>query len=209
MIVIGLTGSIGMGKTTTANMLRDMGVPVHDSDAAVHELMGPGGAAVKAVADAFPGCYDILSKSINRRILRGMVRNNNEKLDLLESILHPLVVEKQQAWLREQQLLGVKMAALDIPLLFETHAENRVDYTIAVTCPEFLQRQRVLSREGMTEEDFAFMLNRQMSDAEKCARADYIVHTGNGIAYARQELESIISRIRGNEPRHESRHISP
>jgi len=117
MIIIGLTGSIGMGKTTTANMLREMHIPVHDSDAAVHELMGPGGAAVKAVADAFPGCYNFIDKSINRRILRGMVRNNNEKLDLLESILHPLVVEKQQEWLREQQLMGVRMAALDIPLI--------------------------------------------------------------------------------------------
>ncbi len=209
MIIIGLTGSIGMGKTTTANMLREMGIPVHDSDKAVEELMGPHGAAVKAVADAFPGTYDFINKQINRAALRPMVQNNNEKLDLLESILHPLVVEKQQEWLREQQLLGVKMAALDIPLLFETGAENRVDYTIVVTCPEFLQRQRVLSRKGMTEEFFAFMLSRQMSDAEKCARADYIVHTGNGIPYARQELESIISRIRGNELRHESRHISP
>lgn len=207
MIILGLTGSIGMGKSTAARMLRDMGIPVHDSDQAVHELMDPGGAAVKAVADAFPGCYDFMKKSINRAVLRGMVRNDNEKLDLLESILHPLVVARQQEWLREQRLLGVAVAALDIPLLFETGAESRVDYTIVVTCPEFLQRERVLERDGMTAEDLDFMLNRQMSDAEKRARADFVVQTGNGFAYTRQELQRIVSEIRGQQPRHESHHF--
>lgn len=212
MIVLGITGSIGMGKTTTANMLRDMGIPVHDSDDAVRQLTNSGGAAVAAVAAAFPETYNSGTNSINRGILRDSVRNNDSKLDLLESILHPLVVGMQQAWLREQQANGIKIAGLDIPLLFETGAENRVDYTIVVTCPDFLQRERVLKREGekkggMSEADFAFLLSRQMSDAEKRARADFVVQTGNGLAYTRQELQGIISKIRGNAPSHESRHI--
>jgi dephospho-CoA kinase len=207
MIVLGITGSIGMGKTTAANMLRDMGIPVHDSDQAARGLTGPGGRAVAAVAAAFPESWDRAKGSINRAILRGLVRNNPQKLDLLESILHPLVVEAQQDWLREQKSNGVKIAGLDIPLLFETGAENRVDYTIVVTAPEFLQRQRVMGREGMTEEDFAFLLSRQMPDAEKRARADFVVQTGNGLAYTRQELQQIITKIRGNAPSHESRHL--
>jgi dephospho-CoA kinase len=130
-------------------------------------------------------------------------------LDLLESILHPLVVGMQQDWLRQQQASGIKVAGLDIPLLFETGAENRVDYTIVVTCPDFLQRERVLKREGekkggMSDEDFAFLLSRQMSDAEKRARADFVVQTGNGLAYTRQELQAIVTRIRGKDPSYES-----
>lgn len=195
MIVVGLTGSLGMGKTTTANMLRGMGYPVHCSDDAVHALMNAGGAGVDAVAADFPAARDKSGQGIDRRALRALLGKDHAAWDRLERILHPLVVGSQQAFLQAQRAKGVKIAVLDIPLLFETGAQARVDYTICVTAPAFLQRQRAFARPGMTAEDFAFRLSRQMPDGEKRKRADFIVQTGLGLAYTRWELRNIIKKI--------------
>lgn len=194
MIVIGITGSIGMGKTTAAHMLRDMKIPVFDSDACVHELLAPGGAGVVSVGTAFPEAYDKKTKSIDRKMLRAALAGDHEKWNQLESLLHPLVQAAQQDWLRDHKSKGVKMAALDIPLLFETGAEARCDAVIVVSAPDFIQNQRVL--EKMSAEDFAFRLSRQMPDAQKCARADYVLNSGQGLAEMRKELENIVSDIR-------------
>lgn len=196
MIVLGITGSIGMGKSTVAAMLRDMGIPVHCSDEAVRRLTGPGGPAVGALITVFPEAWDAKKKIIDKARLRALLGYDDAQWDLIESLLHPLVRESQQDFLKTQRLKGVKIAALDIPLLFETGAETRVDYTICVSAPAFLQRQRVLSRPGMTTEDFSFRLSRQMPDAEKRARADFIVQTGAGFGYTRSILEGILRRIR-------------
>ncbi len=196
MIVIGLTGSIGMGKSTAANMLRDMGVPVHDSDAAVHELLAPGGAGVEPVRAAFPAAYDKATGGIDRRALGRAVFGDAASLRALESILHPLVQQSQQAFIRAQQRAGIKMVALDIPLLFETGAEARCDYTVVVSAPYEIQRQRVLARPGMTEEMFQQRLAQQMSDGDKRARADFVVQTGIGLAHTRQELAHVLRVIK-------------
>ena len=209
MIVIGLTGSIGTGKTTAANMLREMGIPVFDSDAAVHELLGKGGRGIRPVFEFFPDSYDKKTESIDRRKLRDLLGKDHGKWDILESVLHPLVQEMQQDWMRAQRANGIAMAALDIPLLFETGAENRVDYTICVSCPPFMQRQRVLARSGMTEEDFAFRLSRQMPDAEKRLKSDFVVETGIGFAETRAELENVGRIIKDRRPRRENGCIPP
>lgn len=196
MIVIGLTGSIGMGKSTAANMLRDMGVPVHDSDATVHELLAPGGAGVEAVCALFPDSYDKESGGINRSALGRAVFGDTAALRALEAVLHPLVQQSQQGFIRAQQRAGINIVALDIPLLFETGAEKRCDYTIVVTAPYEIQRQRVLARPGVTEDMFKQRLAQQMSDADKRARADFIVQTGIGMAHTRQELATVLRDIK-------------
>lgn len=196
MIVIGLTGSIGMGKTTAANMLRDMGLPVHCSDEAVREMTRPGGKAFATVARSFPEAYDKKKNTLDRAKLGEIVFEDPEKKKALEEILHPLVIQSQKDFLRAQALKRCDMAVLDIPLLFETGAERRVDYTIVVTAPEFIQRGRVLSRPGMSEERFDSVIKSQMTDREKCARADYVVQTGDGLASTRKALSRTITDIK-------------
>jgi len=196
MIVIGITGSIGMGKTTAAHMLRDMKIPVFDSDACVHELLAPGGAGVVPVGTAFPDAFDKKRKSVDRDRLRAELRRDPGKLPLLEDMLHPLVQGAQQDWLRGEMSKGAKMAALDIPLLFETGAEARCDVVIVVSAPEFIQRQRMKER-GLGDEDLALLLARQMPDAQKRERADYVLNSGQGLAEMRKELQDIVSDIRG------------
>lgn len=204
MIVIGLTGSIGMGKSTAARMLADMGVPVHDSDAAVHELLGPGGAGVEPVAARFPAALDHKKKAIDRAALGRAVFDNPDERRALEALLHPLVQESQAAFIRAQKRAGRVMVALDIPLLFETEAENRVDVTIVLTAPPDIQRQRVLARPGMTAERFEKILASQMPDAEKRRRADFVVQTGAGMAHTRQALAGIVRELKGRENKNES-----
>jgi dephospho-CoA kinase len=194
MIVIGLTGSIGMGKTTAANMLREMGIPVHCSDIAVGQLYNRKDV-IGRIATAFPGSLDGSGEKISRPRLKSILGGDTAKLDKLQDILHPLVREEQQKFLMLQQQAGMKMACLDIPLLFETGAERRVDYTICVTAPDYVQRHRVMSRPGMTEEQFKFMLSRQMPDAEKRARADFVVSTGVGRDFTRSELVRVLGLI--------------
>lgn len=194
MIVIGLTGSIGMGKTTAANMLRDMGVPVHCSDEAVAALYGRADVADKICA-LFPGVR--AGGGVDRARLRKEVYLDHEKLDALEKILHPPVVEEQRKFLLALHGAGVKIAGLDIPLLFETGADRRVDFTICLTAPAFVQEQRVMARPGMTRDVFEFVRARQMPDEEKRRRADYVVQTGQGLARTRRELAAALRDIRG------------
>ena len=188
MTIIGLTGSIGMGKTTAAQMLRSLGVPVHCSDSAVHELLSPKGAAEQAVLAAFPS----LKAPIDRKALGKIVFEDTEKRERLEAILHPLVQQAQQAFIAKHRGLGVRIVALDIPLLFETGAETRVDITMVVTAPAHIQAARVMARPGMTEERFAAILSRQMPDAEKRERANYIINSGLGRARMMRDVRGCL-----------------
>ncbi len=199
MIVIGLTGSIAMGKSTAANMLREMsGVAVHCSDEAVRELYNDP-AVIDLIKNAFPSTYDKKAGKIDKAKLIAELGRDHEKWDELESILHPFVQKAQQKFIQEQAQQGTKIVVLDIPLLFETGGENRVDYTICVSAPSFIQQQRLDKRiaDGlMSEEDSGFRLARQMPDAEKQKRADFIVPTGQGIAPTRKALEKVIRDIK-------------
>jgi dephospho-CoA kinase len=198
MIVIGLTGSIGMGKSTVANMLSEMGIPVHDSDAAVHGLLGPNGAAVAAVAAVFPEAArknENGAPFIDRKALGRLVFSDDAKKKTLEGILHPLVRAQSDEFLTEMRKSGQEMAVLDIPLLFETGGEERVDVTLCVSAPPEVQRARVLQRPGMTAERFERVSRGQMPDAEKRARADYVIDTGCDIETTRARLNNVMSLI--------------
>lgn len=195
MIILGLTGSIGMGKTTAARMLAKMGCGVHDSDAAVRQALSPGGDAFEEVALTFPEAWDKKKHIIKRDILGDIVFNDVDKRRVLEDILHPMVQRSQKKFAQAQERLGRDIVALDIPLLFETGAQTRMDYTAVVSAPYHIQRRRVLSRPGMNEEKFQAILNTQMLDREKRALADFVVQTGMGMAYTYRELEKIVRDI--------------
>ena len=195
MIVLGLTGSIGMGKSTAANMLREMGVPVHDSDATVHDIMSPDGRAIPEVARNFPEAYDSKTNSINRASLGKIVFSDDAKLKILEGILHPLVWESQNIFKREMERQGHKVVVLDIPLLYETGAEERVDKVMVVSAPAFIQKKRYMAREDSTEERLQAIMALQVPDHEKRARADFIVQTGIGKAYTQRALRKIIEDL--------------
>jgi len=200
MVILGLTGSIGMGKSTAARMLTRMGVPVCDSDAVVHRLLGRGGAAVAAIDDAFPGV--VANGAVDRRALGAAVFNNPNALKRLESILHPRVHAAQRAFIRQAALRRIPVVCLDIPLLFETHGERRVDLTIVVSAPFLVQKARVLARPGMTPEKFAGILARQMPDVEKRRRADFVVNTGDGRRATRRALRDIVATAKRMRGRH-------
>ncbi|UXS97477.1 dephospho-CoA kinase [Agrobacterium tumefaciens] len=191
MIVIGLTGSIGMGKTTTAKLFAAEGIPVLDSDAVVHDLYSA--EAVPMIEAAFPGTT--ISGTVDRLELANILRENPANFRKLEAIVHPLVRERQEAFLRKAREENQNFAVLDIPLLFETGAETRVDKVVVVSCAPEIQRQRVLSRPGMTEEKFEMILARQMPDAEKRRRADFIIDSGNGVEAARDQVREILQRL--------------
>lgn len=198
MIVIGITGSIGMGKTTAANMLREMNIPVHDSDASVHFLMGPDGAAVGAVGKLFPEALAVNDQRqayIDRQILGRIVFADRTKKKQLEDILHPLVREESDNFKKEMRKRAHKVIALDIPLLFETEGEKRVDVTICVTASQDIQKERVLARPGMTSEKFDRIVAGQLPDSEKRRRADYVVESDKGIEDMRQQLQKIIDLV--------------
>lgn len=194
MKIIGLTGSIGMGKSTTAAFFRRCGVPVHDADATVHGLMGPKGTAVAAILEKFPNCGS-WQQGIDRQKLGAVVFANDSALKTLENILHPLVRRAEAKFLQCQRRRKVPLVVLDIPLLFETEGHKRCDYVVVVSARAFLQRKRVLSRSGMTEEKFQAILNKQYPDALKRRRADFIVPTGNGRAAAFQAVKKIIATV--------------
>lgn len=196
MIVLGLTGSIGMGKTTASGMLKKLGCAVHDSDKSVHAALEPYGAAFEEVALTFPDAWDKKKHRIKRPVLAEIIFNDPEKKKELEDILHPIVRQDQKKFIRRQQALGKKIVVLDIPLLFETGAENRVDYTLVVSAPYHIQRRRVLSRPNMTEEKFHAILSSQMPDNEKRIRADFVVPTGMGLAFTYNALEKTIQEIK-------------
>jgi dephospho-CoA kinase len=191
MIRIGLTGSIGMGKSTTARMFREAGVPVLDSDQIVHDLYR--GAAVAPIEAAFPGVT--LDGAVDRAKLAECVLGDPEALKRLEAIVHPLVWSARDAFLKDQEQKGVEVVVYDVPLLFETGAEKSVDAIIVVSAPEDVQKARVLARPGMTEEKFAAILAKQTPDAEKRARADFVVHTEKGLESARDQVRAILDEL--------------
>jgi dephospho-CoA kinase len=199
MIVLGLTGSLGMGKSTAAAMLRCARVPVHDSDAEVHRLLGPGGAAVAAVTGEFPAAR--AGDRIDRKALGGLVFGNPVALKRLEAILHPRVRSAQRHFLAACRRRRVPVVVLDVPLLFETHGESRCDAVIVVSAPGSLQRVRVLRRPGMTEARYRAILAQQMPDAEKRRRARWVVPTGLGKALTRKRLQAILREARASTRR--------
>ena len=191
MIVLGLTGSIGTGKSTTAAMFADLGVPVHDADRAVHDLYA--GEAVAPIAAAFPGA--VRDGKVDRAALSEILRQAPERFGELEAIVHPLVREREAAFLAHHREAGTPIVLLDIPLLFETGGASRVDKVVVVTCDPAIQRQRVLARPGMTEEKFDLIRARQMPDAEKRKRADFVVDSGHGLEPARLQVAEIIDTL--------------
>jgi dephospho-CoA kinase len=195
MIVVGLTGSIGMGKSTAAAMLRRMGVPLFDADRVVHCLLALGGSAVARVETAFPGTRDE-NGGINRKRLGERVFGDPKALAGLEGILHPLVAEAEKRFLAQARARREPLAVLDIPLLYETRGAARCDYVIVVSAPAMLQRQRVLRRPGMTEGRFAAILRQQMPDAEKRQRADFVVPTGLDRGLSLRRLRGIVAALR-------------
>lgn len=204
MKIIGVTGSIGMGKSTVSNMLRDMGVPVHDADATVHKLLAAGGAGVTPVAAAFPAAL-VLNETggahIDRKALGAVVFNHPEKRKQLEDILHALIRADSDAFVAEKKAQGHALVALDIPLLFETGGEKRVDVILCVSAPADVQRARVLARPGMTEQRFAAVLAAQMPDAEKRSRAHHVVDTGQGLDHTRAALKKIVEQLSPPPPK--------
>ena len=189
--VIGLTGSIGMGKSQTAALFAAEGIPVYDSDAAIHRLYAQGGAAVEKIAEKFPGA--VKNGAVDRAALSAQVAGNPEKLALLESLVHPLVAAEQDRFLAAT---AADIVVLDIPLLFETGAEDDVDAVVVASAPAPIQRQRVLARPGMTEEKFAALNARQLPDAQKRAQAHYVVMTDQGLDHAREQVKMILADVR-------------
>lgn len=198
MVIVGLTGSVGMGKTMAAAMLRRMGIPVHDSDAAVHRLLDQGGAAVPAIAAAFPGV--VRNGRVDRQALGARVFGDPEALARLEAIVHPLVHRATQDFLRRCAARRVDVVVLDVPLLFETGGDRRCDLVAVVSAPFFIQRQRVLARPGMTEEKFRGILARQMPDRMKRRLADFVIPTGLGRRTTLRSLERLVSFARAARP---------
>jgi dephospho-CoA kinase len=193
VIVAGLTGSIGMGKSATTAMFAEEGVPVHDADAAVHALYDVGGAAVGPIEAAFPGV--MREGRIDRALLGARVVGDPAALARLEAIVHPLVGAAREAFLDHARKLNAPLAVVDIPLLFETGAEDAFDALIVVTAPADVQRARVLARPGMTAEKFEALLARQTPDAEKRRRADYLIDTGKGLEAARGQVRRLIALL--------------
>ncbi|HEY3777348.1 MAG TPA: dephospho-CoA kinase [Rhizomicrobium sp.] len=192
-LVIGLTGSIGMGKTETARMFARLGVLVHDADVAVHRLYEPGGKAVSAVARVFPDCVN--HGRVDRTCLAARVRDP-KALAQLEAIVHPLVEKAQQAFIAQASRGGAELVVLDVPLLYETGAEARMDVVVVVSAPEDIQRARVLARPGISEAMLDRILERQMPDVDKRARAHFVVETGKGLEHAFAQVESIVKALR-------------
>jgi dephospho-CoA kinase len=195
LIVLGLTGSIGMGKTTAAAMLRRLGVPLFDADQAVHRLLMPGGLAVQRVSNAFP---DVRTEAggIDRALLGQRVFADAAALVRLEHILHPMVAAEEKRFLAFARARREPLAVLDIPLLFETGGERQCDYVLVVSAPALVQRQRVLRRPGMTEIRLAAILRKQMPDSEKRRRANFVVPTGLGRNLTLRRLQAIVRLLR-------------
>jgi dephospho-CoA kinase len=193
MKVIGLTGSIGMGKSTTAALFRRLGIPVYDADRAVHGLSDKGGRAVPAIARAFPGA--VSHGAVDRARLGAMVFKDEAALARLEAILHPLVREERLRFLRRARAQRRALVVLDIPLLFETGGEQSVDQVTVVSCPAFVQEARALARPGMTKAKLASIRARQMPDREKRRRADLVIQTGRGRRPVLAELIRLRRRL--------------
>lgn len=198
MIIIGLTGSIGMGKSTTARLFADEGVPVNDADQVVHDLYRA--EAVPAVAVEFPDA--VVDGFVNRQLLAKTLAKNPAKFERLERIIHPLVRKKEEEFVADHLDRGTPIILLDIPLLFEVGGRDRVNVIVVVSCGEVIQRQRVMARPGMTEEKFNLILSRQMPDAEKRQLADFVIDTSHGIDSARTQVKTILQKLSQERPEH-------
>ncbi len=194
MIVIGLTGGMGMGKSTAAAVFRRAGIPVFDADAAVHRLQACGGRAVRAIGAAFPGC--VSDGAVDRAALRRAVLGQPESLRTLEHILHPMVRQEEAAFLARARRAGRRIAVLDIPLLLETGGDRRVDRIVVVSAPRAVQRHRVRLRRRMTAAETDAVIRRQMPDAEKRRRADVVIRTGLSRRHALRGLSRFIRELR-------------
>ncbi len=193
MIVVGLTGSIGMGKSTTATMFADEGIPVYDADAAVHALYAKGGAAVDPIGQLVPQA--IVDGAVDRDVLRKAVFDDDTLLQRIEMAVHPLLKDSRRDFFTEN--LKAPIVLLDIPLLFETGGDKSVHKIVVVTAPPDVQRERVLARPDMTADRFEAILAKQTPDAEKRARADFVIDTGKGLDAARMSVHVIVSMLRG------------
>lgn len=193
MIIVGLTGSIAMGKSETAKMFKELGVPVFDADVAVHELYAKGGAAVEPVGLLFPSA--IIDEAVDRTKLAKLVLGDNPMLKKLEALVHPLVSQKRQDFLSAARQSNEPLVVLDIPLLFETNGQNQVDKIVVVSAPENIQRERALARPGMTDEKLDAILSKQVPDREKRKHADFIVDSSQGLAAARSQVVDIVETL--------------
>ena len=193
MILLGLTGSIGMGKSTTSRMFADEGALVWDADAAVHRLYARGGAAVEPLGQAFPGV--VVDDAVDRTRLAERLGRDEDAFKRLEAIVHPLAAQDRADDLAAARARGVRLAVLDIPLLFETGGDAFVDAVVVVTADPEVQAARVLARPGMTRERFEAILARQTPDAEKRSRADFLVDTGRGLDAARDQVREIVGTV--------------
>ncbi|HTK79615.1 MAG TPA: dephospho-CoA kinase [Rhizomicrobium sp.] len=201
--LVGLTGSIGMGKTETGKMFARLGIPVYDADASVHQLYERGGAAVEKIAKEFPGC--VAGGRVDRGALADRVTGDPQALQRLEHIVHPLVAEEQRRFLARFAAQGADIVVLDIPLLFETGGHQRMDAVVVVSAPQAIQRARVLSRAAMTEDKLDQILERQMPDAEKRAQAHFVVETGKGFEHAFEQVKQIVAALREQRQRQNTR----
>jgi dephospho-CoA kinase len=195
MIILGLTGSIGMGKSTAAATLRRLGIPLFDADRVVHRLLAPGGSAVEPVEAAFPGVRGV-GGGIDRALLGQRVFPDREALSRLEQIIHPMVEADEKRFLAGARARREPIVVLDIPLLFESGSERRCDYVLVVSAPGLVQRQRVLRRPGMTERRMGAILANQMPDREKRRRADFVVPTGMSRSLSLRRLRAIVRQLR-------------
>lgn len=193
MILLGLTGSIGMGKSTTSEFFVEAGAIIWNADEAVHRLYAKGGAAVPLIEEAFPGT--VVDGSVDRTRLAAALGQDSEAFEKLEAIVHPLVGMDRANALAKARERGVKLAILDIPLLFETGGDAYVDAVVVVSAPADIQAKRVLAREGMTQERLDAILSRQMPDAEKRARADFIIDTGAGLDLVREQVMQVVETV--------------
>jgi dephospho-CoA kinase len=191
--LVGLTGSIGMGKSETARMFAELGLPVYDADAAVHALYEPGGAAVAGIAEAFPG--SVQNGRVDRGELARQLAAGGAAFARLEAIVHPLAADAQRAFVEDAKSKGAELVVLDIPLLFETGGDARMDAIVVVSAPQDVQRARVLSREGMTQDRLDGILARQIPDAEKRAKADFVVETDKGLDHAFAQVKKIVAEL--------------
>ena len=193
-LLVGLTGSIGMGKSETARLFARLGVPVHDADSAVHRLYESGGGAVAPIAKAFPNC--VTDGRVDRARLSAELRKDPSAFARLENIVHPLVAADQRAFVDNAASQGAEIVVLDIPLLFETGKERDLDTVVVVSAPRDVQRARVLARPGMSEEALDHILDRQLPDVDKRARAHFLVETDKGLDHAFEQVKTIVALLK-------------
>lgn len=194
MITVGLTGSIAMGKSTVAAMFRDLGAPVYDADAAIHNAYGPGGAAVEAVRALAPEA--VTEQGVDRSVLKKRTISDSGFLRKLEAAVHPIIARDRETFTAQAAASGAAYAIYDIPLLFETGGEKAVDVVLVVSAPSEIQKERALARDGMTKEMLETILSRQTPDAEKRNRADYVIDTQLSLDETRAQVERIDSELR-------------